>query len=103
MLNDRIITISTAGSRKSVNWQPQTIKISELFDRLKTPLRGKETLSVYMKMKKFQQDELKDVGGFVGGYLLGRRKKANVKGRDIITLDLDNCPPESTKYILQRV
>ena len=103
MQNDRQITISTAGSRKATNWQPQTMRIAELFEKLRTPLRGKETLSAYMGMKKHQQDELKDVGGFIGGSLTGRRKKGTVLSRDVITLDMDNCPPESTKAILQRL
>ncbi|WP_312044774.1 virulence-associated E family protein [Anaerotignum sp.] len=103
MQNDRQITISTAGSRKATNWQPQTMRIAELFEKLRTPLRGKETLSAYMSMKKHQQDELKDVGGFIGGNLTGRRKKGAVLNRDVITLDMDNCPPESTKAILQRL
>ena len=103
MQNDRQITISTAGSRKATNWQPQTMRIAELFEKLRTPLRGKETLSAYMGMKKHQQDELKDVGGFIGGSLTGRRKKGAVLNRDVITLDMDNCPPESTKSILQRL
>ncbi|WP_352400122.1 virulence-associated E family protein [Anaerotignum sp.] len=103
MQNDRQITISTAGSRKATNWQPQTLRISELFEKLRTPLRGKETLSAYMSMKKHQQDELKDVGGFIGGSLTGRRKRGAVLNRDVITLDMDNCPPESTKAILQRL
>ena len=35
-------------------------------------------------------DALKDIGGFVGGTLRGgRRKAANVTGRDLVTLDLD--------------
>lgn len=76
MINDRKkITISTAGSRWSENWQPQTITISELIQKVCTPLKGKETLSVYLSLKKSQQDNLKDVGGFIGGYLNGRRKK----------------------------
>lgn len=103
MENDRQITISTAGSRKATNWQPQSMRIAELFEKLRTPLRGKETLSAYMGMKKHQQDELKDVGGFIGGSLTGRRKKGTVLSRDVITLDMDNCPPESTKAILQRL
>ncbi|MDD4843194.1 MAG: virulence-associated E family protein [Anaerotignum sp.] len=79
------------------------MRIAELFEKLRTPLRGKETLSAYMGMKKNQQDELKDVGGFIGGSLTGRRKKGTVLNRDVITLDMDNCPPESTKAILQRL
>lgn len=102
MQYDRQITISTAGSRRATNWQPQMLLVSELWERLRTPLRGKETLSVYLGMKKAQQDDLKDVGGFVGGQVLGRRKKGNVRGRDLVTLDLDNLPPASTNDVLRR-
>jgi predicted P-loop ATPase len=79
------------------------MRVSDLIEKLRIPLRGKETLSAYMRMKKYKQDELKDIGGFVGGNLTGRRKKGAVKSRDVITLDLDNCPPESTQAIIQRV
>ena len=103
MIHDRVITISTAGSRKSTNWQPSTMRVTDLADKLSTPLRSQETFRAYLALKKSQQDELKDIGGFVGGSLTGRRKKNNVIGRDIITLDLDNCPPESTNAIIQRV
>lgn len=103
MINDRVITISTAGSRKATNWQPQTMRVNDLIEKLRIPLRGKETLAAYMQMKKYKQDELKDIGGFVGGNITGRRKKGAVKSRDIITLDMDNCPPESTQAIIQRI
>jgi len=43
-----------------------------------------------MKMPKAQQDEIKDVGGFVGGTLKGGRRTANsVVWRQVITLDAD--------------
>ncbi|WP_087064447.1 VapE domain-containing protein [Intestinibacillus massiliensis] len=102
MQNDRTITISTAGSRRATDWQPQTLLVSELWARLKTPARGKETLQAYLGMKKAQQDGLKDVGGFVGGDVPGRRKKGNVRCRDLVTLDLDNLPPGSTGEVLRR-
>ena len=55
-------------------------------------------------MKKAQQDDLKDVGGFMAGTLSGPRRKANnVTGRDVITLDLDNIPPGGTEDVLRRV
>ena len=68
----------------------------ELYDRLHTPIRGEETLAAYMQMSKTERDNRKDIGGFVGGQLAGRRKKANVQGRDLVTLDLDNLPPGAT-------
>ena len=102
MINDRSITISTAPSRRSLHWQSSTMLLSELYQRLKTPLRGQESLAEYMAMRKADQDVRKDVGGFVGGELNGRRKKLNVKGRDLLTLDLDNLPPGATVEVLRR-
>ena len=55
-------------------------------------------------MPKARQDELKDVGGYVGGTFKGdRRKAALVEGRDLLTLDMDNIPAGQTEDILKRV
>lgn len=55
-------------------------------------------------MKKAQQDELKDVGGFVGGSLNGpRRKASNLVGRDVITLDFDNVPGWQTELVVNKM
>lgn len=43
---------SAGKSRKDINWQRQTLTVSELYDRLKTPARGVEALSEYTKLKK---------------------------------------------------
>lgn len=102
MTNDRSIVISTAPSRKSLNWQPATMLLSELYQRLRTPLRGTESMAEYLAMRKSDQDIRKDVGGFVGGNLTGRRKKLNVKGRDLLTLDLDNLPPGAAEEVHRR-
>ena len=102
--HDRQITISAAGSRKATQWPPQTLYWSEFVQRLQTPARGTETLAEYLRLRKSQQDDLKDVGGFVAGTLAGHRRKANaVTGRDVITLDLDNIPPGGTQDVLRRV
>lgn len=104
MQYDRQIKISTASSRKATLWQSQTFYWSELVERLRIPLRGTETLAEYLKLPKNKQDDLKDIGGFVGGELKGNRRKVdNVAGRDIITLDLDNIPPGGTNDVLKRV
>ena len=101
---DRKITITVGESRKSVRWQPQTLWLSELYDRLKVPARGAESYAAYLELKKPQQDDLKDVGGFVGGTIAGQRRKANaVTGRDLVTLDLDSLPPGGTPNVLQRI
>lgn len=101
---DRKITISAGSSRRAMVWQAQTLLISELWAKLQTPARGTEPLAEYLNMKKAQQDDLKDVGGFMAGTLSGPRRKANnVTGRDVITLDLDNIPPGGTEDVLRRV
>nr|DAV16838.1 MAG TPA: virulence associated protein E [Caudoviricetes sp.] len=93
MINDRQITITVGASRNAVDWLPQTMWISELWERLRTPQRGTETVAEYLEMPKGEQDKRKDVGGFVAGTLNGVRRKASaVTGRDIIALDLDNIP-----------
>ncbi len=104
MQNNREIRISTGGIRKAMSWPVCVLMWSEFVEKLKTPQRGSETLEQYLALPKSQQDELKDVGGFVGGTLAGnRRKAANVEGRDLVTLDLDNIPAGKTDEILKRV
>lgn len=102
--NDRQITISTAGSRRSKQWPASTMWWSELVERLRTPVRSTEGLAEYLRLPKSSQDDLKDVGGFVAGSLQDGRRKANtVTGRDVITLDIDNVPSGGTVDILRRV
>lgn len=102
--NDRKILISVGNHRRSVNWQPQTLLLSELYERLRVPARSTETMQEYLGLKKSEQDDRKDVGGYVAGGLSGTRRKAGaVTGRDIITLDLDTIPPGGTEDILRRV
>lgn len=104
MLNDRLITITTGASRKSTAWNPQKILWSEFIEKLRHPVRSTETLRSYLSLPKSKQDELKDVGGFVGGTFKDTRRKADsVTGRDLITLDMDNIPAEGTMSVLQRL
>ena len=104
MQYDRQIVISTGSSRKTTSWKPEKLMLSELYARFGIPVRSTETVAEYMKMTKGRQDDLKDVGGFIGGELAGNKRKAcNMKGRDIIVLDLDNIPPGGTDGILKRL
>lgn len=104
MLNDRSLNITIGSSRKATNWIPQKIMWSELCEKLRTPSRSMETLAEYLTLPKSKQDELKDVGGFVGGTLNGNRRKADaVSGRDLVTLDLDNIQPGMTESILRMI
>lgn len=104
MKADRRIKISVGTNRRATQWVANEMFVSELWEKLKVPARGTETLAEYMSLKKAEQDDLKDIGGFVGGTLTGTRRKANnVAGRDIITLDLDNIPPGATEDVVRRV
>lgn len=104
MKNDRTIKISVGESRKSLNWKTQILYWSEFVNRLGQVVRTNEKFADYMSYAKSQQDELKDVGGFVGGTLRnGRRKSENVIDRYLVTLDLDNIPTGETKNILSIV
>ena len=101
---DRQLIISTGTSRTSKRWPASTVWWSELVARLATPVRGTESLDVYLSWPKPQQDTAKDVGGFVGGSLKGQRRKASaVQGRDIVTLDLDHVPAGGTDDVLRRL
>lgn len=101
LTNDKQLSVSVGNSRKATSWQPLTLTVSELYSRLETPMRGTETIAEYLAMPKAEQDNRKDIGGFVGGRLSGPRRKANnVIDRCIVTLDFDTIPPFGTDKIL---
>ncbi len=104
MQNDRLIDISSGASRKAIVWTRQQLMWSELCEKLRTPQRTTETLADFLQLPKSKQDELKDVGGFVGGTLSGKQRRASaVEGRDIIALDMDNIPAGSCGEILRLI
>lgn len=101
---DKDLNISIGAGRWATAWPVSVMKWSEFCGRLEAPQRGIETLGEYLKMTKKEQDDRKDVGGFVGGVIDGlRRKVGNVRSRDLITLDLDNIPSGKTQEILSSV
>ena len=104
MLNDKLLNITVGSSRKAVSWIPQEIMWSEMCEKLHTPSRSTETLAEYFALPKSKQDDLKDVGGFVGGTLKGNRRKADaVSGRDLVTLDLDNIQAGAADDVLRKI
>lgn len=103
-MTNREIVISTAGSRKETHWKSEKLLWSEFIKRLENPTRTTETYESFMKLRKSQQDNLKDVGGFVAGELKdGKRKNTNLLNRSLITLDLDNIPSGKTKEVMEKV
>lgn len=87
---DGSIALATGKSKKETHWKNKTMEWSELVKKLSHTTRTPETAAEYKKMSKVDRDRIKDVGGFVGGTLKnGRRLKANVANRTLLTLDLD--------------
>ena len=84
------LCISTGNSRKEKLWKNKEITWQQFLDRVKNTYRTSETLAEYRALSKDKQDEIKDVGGFVGGKLKdGRRKNGYVEHRSMLTLDMD--------------
>lgn len=87
---DGTLTIATGRSRREVNWKNREVKWSELLERLSRTAYTQETVEEYRKLQKSEADDIKDVGGFVGGILKdGKRKSDTVLGRQLLTLDVD--------------
>ena len=84
------ILIATGASRTAKKWKNQETTWEKFLEKLRTTTRTRETMAEYMKMPKREQDRIKDVGGFVGGYLKnGRRLAGNVINRQLVCLDAD--------------
>ncbi len=84
------IKIAVGASRSATKWKNQTLTWTDFLEKLRVTTRTRETLAEYRKLPKKKQDAIKDVGGFVGGWLKeGRRKAGNLESRSLITLDAD--------------
>ena len=93
--NDKKLLIAVGRSRKAAKWQNKEMLWSELLEKLSTTTRTRETVAEYAGMAKADRDAIKDVGGFVGGYLKnGKRNNASVVNRCLICLDADNADAE---------
>lgn len=90
---DGSVTIAVGESRRSTQWKNKEVLWSQLVERLSIPTKTPETVDEYRGFAKSKRDEIKDVGGFVGGSLKGGRRKAEaIMQRRLLTLDLDDVP-----------
>ena len=64
MQNDKKLKISVAQNRKCLKWITEELKWSDFITKVSNPIRTSETYEQFIRMKKYQQDELKDVGRF---------------------------------------
>lgn len=88
------LNISIGNSRMDKRWNQVDLSLEDFKARIASTRYTAETVSQYAKMSKAQQDDIKDVGGFVMGSLKGgRRKKDCVIDRCGLTLDMDYATP----------
>lgn len=77
--------IAVAQSRLAKRWRNEDMEWADFVARCKATVRTNETVKEYAVMSRDEQSNIKDVGGFVGGYLAdGVRKTPNVRFRSYI-------------------
>lgn len=90
--NDILLDVAVANSRKTKKWKNREILWSEILQRMSSTVRTPETIAEYRAMSKDRQSEIKDVGGFVGGYC-NNGSRSDIRHRSIIALDADFAEP----------
>ncbi len=87
---DANLSIAIGLSVASKVWKNTKITWHDLIQKLSEPVITAETYKQFMHATKDEQSKIKDVGGFVGGFLTnGHRDKSSVLYRQLITLDID--------------
>jgi len=90
MKYDGKINIAVGASAESKTWRNKNFTFSQFVDRIADNQKTRETYKEFMLFTKAEQGKIKDVGGYVGGYLRnGRRNPKNVVHRQLLTLDID--------------
>lgn len=88
--NDITLDIAIGAGAASKTWKNTRIAWSALLGRLSRPVVTPETYRSFMAMSREDQGRIKDVGGFVGGFLSnGRRDRTSVLYRQVVALDID--------------
>lgn len=86
--NDKALDVAVGLSRKTKTWKNKSLRWSELLARMEAVTRTPETVAEYRAMGRDQQSEIKDVGGFVGGYC-NNGSRSDIRHRSILCLDAD--------------
>jgi len=89
-MQERTLDIAIGYSATSKKWKNTQMTWAEFTEKLKSSVQTGETLKEYLNASKEDQGKIKDVGGYVGGYLIGGKSNINTVGhRQVLTLDLD--------------
>lgn len=90
MKYDISLDIATGATAGTLVWKNKKILWSEMVKKLSEAHHTRETYKEFIAYNKTEQGKIKDVGGYVGGYLRGgKRSPQNVLHRQIMTLDID--------------
>lgn len=88
---ERPLCIATCRKRTDQIYKNETVRWEDFAAALSKTRKTAETMKEYLALGKDRQGEIKDVGGFVAGYLEnGRRGNGTVKRRSMVTLDIDD-------------
>lgn len=90
---DRALDVALGNNRKTKHWKNKQLTWSSLLDRLAKETRTPETMAEYKAMSRDQQSDVKDVGGFVGGYC-NNGSRTDVAFRSVLCLDADFADAE---------
>ena len=100
----RELKIAVANSRAALKWNNRTITWEAFLERLSTTQKTVETIEEFLAMKKSEQDEIKDVGGYVMGHLKqGFRRVGSVLSRSCVTLDMDFATPGIMAHVKEKL
>jgi putative DNA primase/helicase len=87
---DKSFSIAIGKSREDKNWKNVTVTWDDLCLKLSQVHRTPESYREYIAAHKDRQTEIKDIGGYVGGYIVGgRRKPEAVTERSLVALEVD--------------
>lgn len=93
VINDKALDVALGNSRKTKTWKNKPMQWSELLARMEKVTRTPETVAEYKAMGRDQQSEIKDVGGFVGGYC-NNGNRSDIRHRSLLCLDADFAKPD---------
>ena len=100
----RKLKLSVANTRLAKTWTNREISWEALKQRLSTTQKTVESLEEFLAMKKGDQDNIKDVGGYVMGHLKeGKRRIGYVLCRSCVTLDMDYATPGIMERVKEKL
>ena len=100
----RELKIAVANTRKAKTWNNRVTTWEAFIERLSTTQKTIETIEEFLAMKRGEQDEIKDVGGYVMGHLKqGKRRAGSVLCRSCVTLDMDFATPGIMEHVRKKL